>query len=85
VKRLTPRQKEIAELIADGLTDKTIQARLRLSHPTLRAHLNEIAHRLNLDHTKNLRVQVTWLVVDDRYERDPDYQLPLPARPRGAA
>jgi DNA-binding CsgD family transcriptional regulator len=82
VERLTARQRQIAELIADGHTDKAIQARLRISRPTLRVHLNEIAHRLNLDHTKNLRVQVTWLVVDHRYEDDPDYQLPLPVRPR---
>lgn len=82
VDSLSIRQRQIAELIADGCTDKDIQSRLSLSYSTLRTHLEEIGRRLNLDATKNLRVQLTWLVVDARFEANPDYQLARPSSQR---
>lgn len=71
--------------MADGLTDKSIQAKLGMSDGTLRTQMGRIAERLKLDHAKNLRVQITWLVVDNRYDRDPDYQCPLPCKPKETA
>jgi DNA-binding CsgD family transcriptional regulator len=85
VDTLSIRQREIAELIADGCTDKDIQTRLSVSMGTLREHFAEIARRLNLDASKNLRVQITWLVIDSRYDANPDYQLPTPTQPPRAA
>ena len=37
---VTPRQSEILDLIADGLADKEIAGRLRLSYGTVRTHLD---------------------------------------------
>lgn len=77
---LTARQRLVAELIADGLTDKAIEARLGLSTGGVRSHVNEIAIRMNLDRSKNLRVQLTWHVTHDRFLRDPNYKLPTPRK-----
>jgi DNA-binding NarL/FixJ family response regulator len=85
VDRLTARQREIAELIADGCSDKSIQAKLSISEGTLRTQMERIAERLGLDHTLNMRVQVTWLVIDDSYKRDPKYRCPLPRAPKKIA
>ena len=78
VELLTARQREVAELIADGFTDKAIQGKLGISEGTLRSHIESIVGRLKLDRNKNLRVQLTWLVIDSRYEADPHYHRPTP-------
>lgn len=84
--RLTDRQRQVAELIADGFTDPQIQAKLGISYGTLRCHFGLICERLSLDLTRNLRVQIAWLVIDDRYDRDPQYRHPpLEVRPRKTA
>lgn len=75
---LSPRQREIAELIADGFTNKAIAAKLCIAHGTLRNHVRQIAARLNLDRTRDTRVQVTWLVIDARFDAED-------ARPQRAA
>jgi DNA-binding NarL/FixJ family response regulator len=77
---LTARQRLVAELIADGLTDKAIEARLKLSSGGVRSHIVAIAERMNLDRTKNLRVQLTWHVTHDRFLANPSYRLPTPRK-----
>lgn len=48
VVHLTPRQLEVASLVADGLADKQICSRLKISHPTLRTHLGNLYEKLEL-------------------------------------
>jgi DNA-binding NarL/FixJ family response regulator len=63
---LSSRQSEVAGLIAEGATDKDIECQLGLSNGGVRAHINEIAERLQLDRSKNLRAQITSVVVTSR-------------------
>jgi two-component system NarL family response regulator len=46
--RLTERQREVLELVADGLTYREVGERLSLSERTVRFHMNEIIDRLHL-------------------------------------
>lgn len=43
---LTLREKEVMELVAYGLRDKTIAAELEISRKTVRAHLQAIFRKL---------------------------------------
>lgn len=45
---LTPRERQIAELISDGKDYKTIARELRLSVSTIKNHLNTIYKKLNI-------------------------------------
>jgi two-component system, NarL family, nitrate/nitrite response regulator NarL len=45
---LTPRQREIVRLLADGLSNKEIARRLRLGTSTVKNHVHEILGRLNV-------------------------------------
>lgn len=83
--RLTDRQKEVAGMIADGYTDKQIQAHLGVSASTLRCHIELIVARWDLDRSRNIRVQIAWLVIDDRYDKDPNYRHPDPGKTSVAA
>lgn len=67
---LSPRQRQIAEMIADGYINKAIAAKIGIQHSTLRNHIRQIARKLNLDRSKDTRVQVTWLVIDARFDED---------------
>lgn len=59
-KALTPRQLEIAKLIAFGYTDKQIAKKLCITPKTVNSHVQKdgIYNRLCCDTNKNLRVQV---------------------------
>jgi len=46
--RLTPRQREVLQLIAEGLSGKEIAARLNLSPKTVEAHRTELMERLGI-------------------------------------
>lgn len=46
--RLTPRQRLVLEHAADGLTNKQIASRLRISEGTVRKHLEHIYDRLRV-------------------------------------
>ena len=52
---LTRREQQVAELVAQGLTDRQIAARLRLSPRTVASHLTHIRTKLDLP----TRTQVT--------------------------
>lgn len=45
---LTPREREIAELVARGLPNKTIARELRLAPATIKNHVHNILQKLNL-------------------------------------
>jgi DNA-binding NarL/FixJ family response regulator len=57
--KLSPREMEIAEYVARGLSNKVIGARLDLSDNTVRNHLANIMQKLNFHN----RVQVATLVL----------------------
>jgi non-specific serine/threonine protein kinase len=44
--RLSPRQLEVARLVADGLTDREIALRLGISHRTVDSHLRQVSAKL---------------------------------------
>lgn len=67
---LSLRQRQIADMIADGHTNKSIAAKLDISPRTLRIHIQRICDKLHLDCSKDTRVQVTWLVIDARFDED---------------
>ncbi|MDR3391210.1 MAG: response regulator transcription factor [Sulfuriferula sp.] len=56
---LSPREREIVELVAQGLPNKTISVRLNLSENTVRNHLSNIMDKLGM---KN-RVQVATMAL----------------------
>lgn len=56
---LSPREREIVELVAQGLPNKTISVRLSLSENTVRNHLSNIMDKLGM---KN-RVQVATMAL----------------------
>ena len=48
VRELTERQQEIARLLAEGLSDREIAARLGIRRATMRGHIEAMLHRLAL-------------------------------------
>jgi DNA-binding CsgD family transcriptional regulator/GAF domain-containing protein len=56
---LTPREAEVALLVADGLPDRAIADRLHLSHHTVGQHVKRIYRRLDVDS----RVALTRLLL----------------------
>ena len=57
--KLSNREREIVDLVAQGLPNKTISTRLNLSENTVRNHLSNIMQKLGM---KN-RVQVATLAL----------------------
>jgi DNA-binding CsgD family transcriptional regulator len=45
---LSPREREVAELVVEGLTNKEVAARLVLSTRTVEGHVERILHKLNI-------------------------------------
>lgn len=52
---LAPQQRIVAELAADGLTNRQIGEKLQMSHRTAGAHLREIFRRLNVSSRAEIR------------------------------
>ena len=50
VETLTPRETEVLELIACGLSNEEIANRLFISDKTVKTHVSNILHKLNLSH-----------------------------------
>lgn len=63
---MTPRQRQVAELLASGLTREQVAARLGVSVNTVRAHIAMIGLRLPGDGA--LRVRITRWVMQQRPE-----------------
>jgi DNA-binding NarL/FixJ family response regulator len=47
--RLTPREREVLQALADGLNDKEIALRLKISTETARSHMVNILGKLGVD------------------------------------
>lgn len=58
---LTPRQREVAALVAEGLTEAEIGERLTISERTARQHIAAIAVRLPSDRHKPKRRVYHWM------------------------
>lgn len=56
---LTPREREVLELVARGFTNKEIAAKLAMSENTARAHVRSLMQKLNVDNRTRLAVQGT--------------------------
>jgi DNA-binding NarL/FixJ family response regulator len=54
VERLTPRQREILQLIAEGQSTKEMAQRLRISAKTVESHRAQIMERLDIRHVAGL-------------------------------
>ena len=57
--RLTPREREVAELVAEGLTNREIAGRLQLSDRTAQNHVQHILDKLDLPNRGQIAVWVT--------------------------
>lgn len=52
--RLTPREREVVALVAEGLLDKEIAERLGISYTTVRTHLDRSFHKLGVSNRSRL-------------------------------
>ena len=51
---MSPREREILKLLADGLTNQDIAERLRLSSRTIQGHRNNLYHKLKVHNLRQL-------------------------------
>ena len=56
---LTPREREVAELVAEGLTNAAVAARLTLSERTVENHVSRVLHKRGLGSRTELAVWVS--------------------------
>ena len=63
---LTPKEREVAELVARALTTKQIAAQLSISEQRVRVIISAIAWKANLDAAKDERIQLAiwWSVLN---------------------
>ncbi len=59
VEPLTPREREVAELVAQGLTNREIATRLYLSERTAQNHVQHILTKLDLSNRSQIAVWIT--------------------------
>ena len=57
--QLTPREREVAELVAQGLTNREIAERLFLSERTAQNHVQHILTKLDLSNRSQIAAWVT--------------------------
>jgi DNA-binding CsgD family transcriptional regulator len=63
VEPLTRRQREVASLVIQGLTNREIEERLVLSEPTAEGHIEQIRHKLGVRSRTQI---VAWVLADRR-------------------
>jgi DNA-binding NarL/FixJ family response regulator len=65
IEELTPRQVQVAHLLACGWTDKAIAGTLAMKHSTVRVHVAAIAYNLGLPGGHHTRVMIArwWLAL----------------------
>ena len=78
---LTDRELEVAALVAEGLTNKEIATRLRLSVRTAENHVLNVMNKLGLDN----RAQVAAWYTRTRSTEDEPYALTAAPKPLGRA
>ncbi len=61
VEALTPREREVLQLVAEGLPNKTIAARLDITDHTVKFHINAIMSKLNAQSRTEAVVKATRL------------------------
>ncbi|MBI5668666.1 MAG: response regulator transcription factor [Chloroflexi bacterium] len=61
VEALTPREREVLQLLAEGLPNKTIAARLNITDHTVKYHVNAIMGKLNAQSRTDAVVKATRL------------------------
>lgn len=72
--RLSPREREVAALVAEGLTNREIAKRLFISERTVDGHLEHVREKLDV----NTRAQIaTWVVRQET----PSVSQAVPAQP----
>jgi DNA-binding CsgD family transcriptional regulator len=64
--RVSPREREVARLIADGLSNRAIAVRLSLSERTIEAHVEHILHKLGF----RSRAKVAAWVTEEAHRSD---------------
>jgi DNA-binding CsgD family transcriptional regulator len=57
--RLSAREGEVARLVADGLTNKVIAARLGISERTVESHLERTRRKLGFHHRSEIAAWIT--------------------------
>lgn len=69
--QLSPREREIAELIGDGESYQQIATALRISINSVRSYVNRIACKVDIDGERALepRFQVFVLVMHERWSK----------------
>ncbi len=66
IERLTPREREVLHLIADGLSNAEIAEQFVLSEGTVKNHVSHILEKLNArDRTHAARLAVEWGLLDE--------------------
>lgn len=65
---LTPRQRDVASLVARGATNKDIAAELGLTHATVKLYLHRMYARLGICGAGDFRVRLALLVLSQVYE-----------------
>lgn len=58
LRRLTTREREIALILAEGLSNKEIARRLRISEGTVKLHLHVIYGKLGIFHRLRLAIMI---------------------------
>jgi DNA-binding NarL/FixJ family response regulator len=71
VRRLTPREREVALLVADGLSDAAIAERLNLKLSTVGTCVQRVQRRLHL----TSRTEIVVWVAERRVSEDPNTRL----------
>jgi len=64
VEKLTPRQRQIMLIVAEGLSNKEIARRLNISEGTVKIHLHQIFRHLGISN----RTALTAFVYGDRVD-----------------
>lgn len=62
---LTPRQREVAKLVAEGLSTRKVARELGISPRTVEGHIQQAAERLDIPGPPRHRLVVFVLQVDD--------------------
>ncbi len=66
ISRLTPRQMEIVQLLAQGENNREIASALSIGVPTIKGHINRACHKLDLDNRIQLVVVYSmWRAIEN--------------------